>query len=53
MGGARTHTDEFDQKLTPVRIGIWDSGVDTSLYPISCSSIPLPARIARTDWLST
>ncbi len=30
---AREVTLTGDQKLTPVRIGIWDSGVDTALYP--------------------
>jgi hypothetical protein len=30
---AREVTLTQEQKLTPVRIGIWDSGVDTSLYP--------------------
>jgi len=30
---AREVTLSTDQKLTPVRIGIWDSGVDTALYP--------------------
>lgn len=31
-----------DQKLTPVRIGIWDSGVDTSLYPHQLFTDPSP-----------
>jgi hypothetical protein len=30
---AREVTLTADEKLTPVRIGIWDSGVDTALYP--------------------
>jgi subtilisin family serine protease len=30
---AREVTLGSEQRLTPVRIGIWDSGVDTSLYP--------------------
>jgi len=31
-----------DQKLTPVRIGIWDSGVDTALYPHQLFTDPAP-----------
>ena len=31
-----------DQKLTPVRIGIWDSGVDTALYPKQLFVDPRP-----------
>ena len=32
-----------DDKLTPVRIGIWDSGVDTALYPNQLFTDPAPA----------
>ena len=31
-----------DQKLTPVLIGIWDSGVDTSLFPDQLFTDPAP-----------
>jgi subtilisin family serine protease len=31
-----------DQKLTPVRVGIWDSGVDTALYPHQLFIDPSP-----------
>ncbi len=31
-----------DAKLTPVRIGIWDSGVDTALYPEQLFTDPHP-----------
>jgi len=39
---AREVTLTGDQKLTPVRIGIWDSGVDTSLYPQQLFTDPKP-----------
>jgi hypothetical protein len=39
---AREVTLTSDQKLTPVRIGIWDSGVDTSLYPQQLFTDPKP-----------
>ena len=39
---AREVTFIGEQKLTPVRIGIWDSGVDTSLYPSQLFSDPAP-----------
>lgn len=39
---AREVTLTADQKLTPVRIGIWDSGVDTSLYPAQLFTDPAP-----------
>lgn len=39
---AREVTLTSDQKLTPVRIGIWDSGVDTSLYPNQLFVDPSP-----------
>ena len=39
---AREVTLTTDQKLTPVRIGIWDSGVDTSLYPNQLFVDPAP-----------
>ncbi len=41
---AREVTLIGDQKLTPVRIGIWDSGVDTSLYPSQLFSDPAPGK---------
>jgi subtilisin family serine protease len=39
---ARDVTMTADQKLTPVRIGIWDSGVDTALYPHQLFTDPAP-----------
>ena len=39
---AREVTLRNDQKLTPVRIGIWDSGVDTALYPRQLFTDPAP-----------
>ncbi len=39
---AREVTLTADQKLTPVRIGIWDSGVDTALYPHQLFTDPSP-----------
>ena len=39
---ARDVTLSADQKLTPVLIGIWDSGVDTSLYPNQLYTDPNP-----------
>jgi subtilisin family serine protease len=39
---AREVTLTSDQKLTPVLIGIWDSGVDTSLYPDQLFTDPSP-----------
>ena len=39
---AREVTLSNDQKLTPVRIGIWDSGVDTTLYPHQLFTDPAP-----------
>jgi hypothetical protein len=39
---AREVTLNTDQKLTPVRIGIWDSGVDTSLFPQQLFTDPKP-----------
>ena len=39
---AREVTLTSDQKLTPVRIGIWDSGVDTALYPNQLFTDPSP-----------
>ena len=39
---AREATLSADQKLTAVRIGIWDSGVDTSLFPIQLFIDPSP-----------
>jgi subtilisin family serine protease len=39
---AREVTLTADQKLTPVHIGIWDSGVDTSLFPDQIFTDPDP-----------
>jgi subtilisin family serine protease len=39
---AREVTFSSTQKLTPVRIGIWDSGVDTALYPGQLFTDPMP-----------
>jgi subtilisin family serine protease len=39
---AREVTLTSDQKLTPVRVGIWDSGVDTSLFPNQLFVDPSP-----------
>jgi len=39
---ARDVTLTSDQKLTPVLIGIWDSGVDTALYPHQLYTDPHP-----------
>ena len=39
---AREVTLTADDKLTPVRIAIWDSGVDTSLYPNQLFTDPSP-----------
>jgi subtilisin family serine protease len=39
---AREVTLANDEKLTPVRIGIWDSGVDTSLFPNQLFTDPAP-----------
>ena len=39
---AREVTLTSDQKLTPVRIGIWDSGVDTAIYPQQLFTDPNP-----------
>jgi len=39
---AREVTLNNEQKLTPVRIGIWDSGVDTSLFPNQLFTDPAP-----------
>jgi subtilisin family serine protease len=39
---AREVTLTADEKLTPVRIGIWDSGVDTALYPQQLFTDPAP-----------
>ena len=41
---AREVTLTADQKLTPVRIGIWDSGVDTALYPDQLFTDPAPGK---------
>ena len=41
---AREVTLTADQKLTPVRIGIWDSGVDTALYPSQLFTDPAPGK---------
>ncbi len=40
---SREVTLTADDKLTPVRIGIWDSGVDTALYPNQLFTDPAPA----------
>jgi len=39
---AREVTLTNEEKLTPVRIAIWDSGVDTSLYPDQLFTDPEP-----------
>lgn len=39
---ARDVTLTSEQKLTPVLIGIWDSGVDTALYPQQLYTDPNP-----------
>ncbi len=39
---AREVTLTADQKLTPVRVGIWDSGVDTALYTDQLFTDPAP-----------
>lgn len=39
---AREVTLSSKQKLTPVLVGIWDSGVDTSLYPTQLYDDPHP-----------
>jgi subtilisin family serine protease len=39
---AREVTLTSDQKLTPVRIGIWDSGVDTAVYSQQLFTDPNP-----------
>lgn len=39
---ARDVTLSSNQKLSEVRIGIWDSGVDTSLYPKQLFTDPTP-----------
>jgi len=39
---ARDVTLTLDQQLTPVLVGIWDSGVDTSLYPNQLYTDPNP-----------
>ncbi len=39
---ARSVTLTQADKLTPVRIGIWDSGVDTTLYPNQLFTDPKP-----------
>jgi subtilisin family serine protease len=39
---ARSVTLTAADKLTPVRIGIWDSGVDTSLFPTQLFTDPHP-----------
>ena len=39
---AREVTLTASDKLTPVRIGIWDSGVDTALYPKQLFTDPAP-----------
>ena len=39
---AREVTLTAADKLTPVRIGIWDSGIDTSLYPDQLFTDPHP-----------
>jgi subtilisin family serine protease len=41
---AREVTLTANQKLTPVRIGIWDSGVDTSLFPQQLFTDPKPGN---------
>ena len=41
---AREVTLSASQKLTPVRIGIWDSGVDTSLYTSQLFTDPAPGK---------
>ena len=41
---AREVTLTPDQKLTPVRIGIWDSGVDTELFPNQLFTDPKPGE---------
>lgn len=41
---ARDVTLPNSDKLTPVRIGIWDSGVDTSLYPGQVFTDPAPGN---------
>ena len=42
MWAAREVTLSSGQKLAPVRIGIWDSGVDTSLFPGQLFTDPAP-----------
>lgn len=39
---ARDVTLTVDQKLTPVLVGIWDSGVDTAVYPDQLYTDPNP-----------
>jgi hypothetical protein len=50
---AREVTLTNDQKLTPVLVGIWDSGVDVSLFPNQLYSDPKPTGSgAPMDWRS-
>jgi len=41
---AREVTLEASGKLTPVRIGIWDSGVDSTLFPNNLYTDPHPGK---------
>ncbi|MGA2098096.1 MAG: S8 family serine peptidase [Candidatus Acidiferrum sp.] len=44
---AREVTFAADQKLTPVLVGIWDSGVDVSLFPDQMFSDPRPTASGK------
>jgi subtilisin family serine protease len=41
---ARDVTLDASQKLTPVRVGIWDSGVDILLFPSQTYTDPVPGK---------